>query len=175
MAPSVQTGLVTRPKAKIDRLRAEAIEKNCGQLTAAGDIAAALGIKPNTFSEWFGSNADTHGSRPPHRHLTIIVSTFCAIGVYVETDWFFEDYDEFASCVTAARGKRPARPIHDIDPSPSTDQWEVADANNISQHSPRCISTRRRRATTRTASCCRCRSRWPAIPMRSRTCRYGSA
>ena len=92
-APATQVGLVTRPKAKIDLLCGEAALLGCGRLTAAGDIAAALGIKPNTFSEWFGSNADTHGSRPPHKHLAIIVRTFCAIGVYVETDWFFEDFD----------------------------------------------------------------------------------
>ncbi len=130
---AAQVGLVTRPKAKIDLLRGEAVLLHRGQLTKAREIAAALGISGSTFSDWFGANADTHGSRPPRTHLAAIVYEYGAIGVCIEIEWFFEDLEEFNNRLIAARGNRKAGPIHDTDPSPSTDQWEVADANNISQ------------------------------------------
>ena len=130
---AAQVGRVTRPKAKIDLLCGEAALLHCGRLTKAGEIAAALGISASTFSEWFGANADTNGRRPPRTHLAAIVREYSAIGVVIEIEWFFEDLDEFNNRLIAARGNRKAAPVHDIDPSPSTDQWEVADANNISK------------------------------------------
>lgn len=126
-------GRVTRPKSKIDLLRAEAALVGCPQLTRAGGIAAALRIKPNTFSQWFGNNADTNGSHPPRQHLAVIVREYNAIGVCVEPEWFFEELETFKSRLIAVRPVRKATPIHDIDPSPSTDDWEVADANAISK------------------------------------------
>ena len=132
-APATQVGLVTRPKAKIDLLCGEAALLGCGRLTKAGEIAAAVNMKPSTFSDWFGSNADTHGSRPPRIRLAAIVRKYGEIGVFIEIEWFFEDLEEFNNRLIAARGKRKAVLIHDIDPSPSTDDWEVVDANNISK------------------------------------------
>jgi hypothetical protein len=132
-AATESNGLVTKPKAKIDLLRAEAARIGCDRLIKAGQIAAALNIKPNTFSEWFGSNADANGSQPPRTHLAAIVRTYGAVGVCLEIEWFFDDLAIFRDLLVAARSDRKAAPIHDIDPSRSTDQWEVADANNISK------------------------------------------
>ena len=128
-----EAGLVTRPKEKIKLLCGEAVLLGCGRLTNHGEVAAALRISPGTFSEWFGDNADTHGSRPPRKHLAAIAREYGAVGVVVEIEWFFEDLEAFNHRLLAARADRKAALIHDIDPSPSTDQWEVADANNISQ------------------------------------------
>ena len=126
-------GTVTRPKAKIDLLCGEAALLGCGRLTKAGEVAAALGIRANTFSDWFGANADTHGSRPPRTHLAAIVRKYGEVGVFIEIEWFFEKLEEFNNRLLVARADRKAVLTHDIDPTPSTDQWEVADANNISQ------------------------------------------
>lgn len=132
MSQAPPPGWVTKPKAKIDLLCTEAALLGCDRLTKAGDIAAALGIAASTFSQWFGANADTNGSRPPRTHLAAIVRGYRGIGVFIEVEWFFGDLGEFSDRLLAARGSRRATPIHEIDPSPSTDQWEVADANNIS-------------------------------------------
>ncbi|HEY1933870.1 MAG TPA: hypothetical protein VGG99_17790 [Acetobacteraceae bacterium] len=126
-------GLVSRPKEKIKLLCSEAVLLGRDQLTNAGAIAAALDIAAGTFSAWFGDSADTHGSRPPRKHLAAMVRKYNEIGVCIEIEWFFEDLDAFTSRMVAARDNRKAAPIHDIDPSRSTDQWEVADANNISK------------------------------------------
>jgi hypothetical protein len=128
-----EIGIVARPKEKIKLLCGEAVLLGRERLTKAGEVAAALGISAGTFSEWFGQNADTHGSRPPRKHLATIVRKYGEIGVGIEIDWFFEDLEEFNNRLIAARGKQSATPIHDIEPSPSTDDWEVADANNISK------------------------------------------
>jgi hypothetical protein len=126
-------GRVTKPKWRIEQLIAEAGRVGASQLTTAGGIAKAIGIEATTFSGWFGSNADVNDSRPPAKHLAAIVREFATIGIQVEYEWFFEQPKEFRNRLIAARADRKAAPIHDIDPSPSTDQWEVADANNISK------------------------------------------
>jgi hypothetical protein len=132
-AAASQMGHVSRPKAKVELLCQEAALLGCGRLTKAGDIAAALGIRASTFSEWFGANADVHGSRPPRTRLAAIVRIYVEIGVFIEIEWFFEDLEMFSNRLVAGRGSRKVTQIHDIAPSPSTDQWEVADANNISK------------------------------------------
>ncbi len=126
-------GWVTKPKAKINLLRNEAARIGAGHLIRAREIAAALRVNASTFSEYFGATADVEGSRPPHRHLAAIARKYGTIGVVVEIEWFFDDREEFENRVIAARRSRRRAPIHDIDVSWSTDQWEVADTNNISK------------------------------------------
>jgi hypothetical protein len=126
-------GLVTRPKAKIERLCSEAKLLGNNPLATAGGIANALGIAPSTFSKWFGNEADTHGSRPPRNHLAAMVRALNDICLGVEIEWFFEELSAFDARLVTDRASRRQAPVHDVDPSPSTDQWDIADANNISK------------------------------------------
>lgn len=123
--------LVTRPKAKIDLLRAEVALRGSGRLTKAGEIAAALGIKPSTFSEWFGAYADAHGSRPPRTHLATIANIFGEYGVCIETEWFFEELEAFAQRLIATRSNRQTAAPVDVEFATSSHRWEIADGHNV--------------------------------------------
>jgi hypothetical protein len=123
--------LIACPHEKMQLLHAEAALVGYDGLTTAAGVARAISLSNSTFSGYFGSTCGD--SRPPYSHLVAIINVFDKHGVRVEIDWFFEDFDTFKDRLIAARRVRKAAPIHDVDPSPSTDVWEVADANNISK------------------------------------------
>ncbi len=131
--PATEKGLVTDPLEKLKVLFAESGRVKA-RLNNQAQLAKALGISASSLSPWCGPAAQKAGGRPTPEMLGSIAALFTRRSIPVEHEWFFLPLAEFRQRVIDARIANP-QPFteHDIDPSPSTNDWIVADATHLSQ------------------------------------------
>ena len=104
------------------------------RLNNQAQLANALDIAPSTLTPVFGPAAQHAGGKPTPELLGNIAALFTRRSIPVQPEWFFLPSAEFRQHVIDARLPNPQPFVeHDIAPSPSTNDWIVADATHMSQ------------------------------------------
>jgi hypothetical protein len=97
-----------------------------GTLTTFAAVAKAIGLSPGRVTQMFGSGLERDGVVIQADTVGRLVAVFCGDGVWLEIDWFFVEFDDFAARVAAARpcGVGP-RVVGTPDASPG--DWEFTE------------------------------------------------
>lgn len=125
---------ISFPRTKLQYLFTEARLLTCPLVTLKA-LAARLKIGQSALTPFFGYSVDNAAGIRSCKHLPAIVAAFNDHGIMIELEWW-EEPDPATFRARLASLRKPAvapAPVHDIDPTPSTEDWIVSDPVHLSQ------------------------------------------